>query len=92
MQKKFSDSDIVRHTREQYEMESDSVRLFMDELGYKPSSESFTSIKILYQEYRAFCQDDGLRPINKTGFSKRLENCNIVIEKKNIGKVAFIEN
>jgi putative DNA primase/helicase len=88
--KQFTDCEIVKHTREQYEKESDSVRSFIDETEYKLSSSNYTAIKALYQEYRMYCQDDGYKPVNKTNFIKRLENYKIVIEKKNTGKVAFV--
>jgi putative DNA primase/helicase len=89
-QKQFTDSETIRHTRAQYEMESDSVRLFLDESNYKPSPSDYIVIKELYYEYRKFCDDDGFKPVNKSNFTKRLENYKITIEKKNIGKVAFV--
>lgn len=89
-QKKFTDSEVTRLAREQYEKESDSVRLFIDETEYQPSSKGYTSLKALFQEYREFCNDDGFKPVNKTNFKKRLERFGILIEKKNIGKVVFV--
>jgi P4 family phage/plasmid primase-like protien len=89
-QEQFTDSEIVRDIRKQYENESDSVRLFIDESGYKSSPTGYVMIKALYQEYRTYCQDEGFKPVSNVNFRKRLEYFNIVIEKKNIGKVAFV--
>lgn len=88
--KKFTDSDAVRAVREQYEKESDSVKLFVDEEGYAPNSNCSLTIISLYSEYRTFCHNCGFQPVNKINFTKRLENCRIVIERKNIGMVAFV--
>jgi len=89
-QKKFTDSQKARDILAQYEKESDSVKLFLDEVGYKSSSEGYVTIKVLYSEYRAFCVDGGFKPVNSLNFRKRLENFNIVINKKNIGQVAYV--
>lgn len=89
-QKKFSDSDAVNLACLEYEKQSDSVRLFMDESGYQISSHMHTLVKELYQNYRLFCSEDGYKPVNKTNFIKRLRAFLITIEKKNIGNVAFI--
>ncbi len=89
-QKKFTDSEVARQAREQYRRESDSAQLFIDETGYSSSATGFVALKDLYPEYRTFCLDEGFKPVNSTNFKKRLENLNIVIEKKSLGKVAFI--
>lgn len=89
LQKQFTFSETVKQSREQYEKESDSVKMFLDEYDYQPSSSSYITIKALYSEYREFCTNDGYVPINKINFTKRLKNCQIHTEKKNIGKVAY---
>lgn len=89
-QKKFTESKKVQDALVQYERESDSVKLFLDELGYKSSQVAFLSLKNLYFEYRKFCEDDGFKPVNKVNFTKRLEGAKIIVERKNVGKVAFV--
>ena len=89
LQKQFTFSETVKQSREQYEKESDSVKMFLDENDYQPSSSSYITIKEFYSEYREFCINDGYIPINKINFTKRLKNGQIHTEKKNIGKVAY---
>lgn len=89
VQKQFTDSEQVRNALAQYEKDSDSVKLFLDETGYRSNADSYVSIKIFYPEYRNFCLDNGYKPVSNINFRKRLENSNIVVEKKNIGNVAF---
>lgn len=89
-QKQFTDCEAVRLAREQYEKQSDSVKLFLEETGYKVNSTDYILIKDLYIEYRTFCLDDGFKPVNKSNLIKRLQSGKVIIEKKNIGNVAYL--
>jgi putative DNA primase/helicase len=89
-QKRFSDCEASKIAVEQYKTQSDTVKLFITDNEYKPSPNNYKLIKDLYTDYRNFCLDDGFKPVNKTNFIKRLESLNIIIEKKNVGNVAFI--
>jgi putative DNA primase/helicase len=91
-QKQFTESETVRNMREQYEIESDSVKLFIHENGYKPSAETYKDLQTLYIEYRLFCTDSGFRPVSKTNLKKRLESINIIVKRRSRGHVVFIEN
>jgi len=64
--------------------------MFIDENEYKTST-NYTLISYLYNEYKAFCIEDGFRPVNKSNFIKRLNNFKIVTDRKAIGNVAFIQ-
>jgi putative DNA primase/helicase len=63
-QKQFTECESVKRAREQYEKESDSVKLFLEEKEYKPHPTSFVALQKLYLEYRTFCQDDGFQAVN----------------------------
>ena len=91
-QKNFTDCEAVRLARQLYEKESDTVKLFLDEECYTPHPTYYEPIKSLYRLYRIFCQDGGHFPLNQLNFQKRLVTSKIVMEKKNIGKVAFLTN
>jgi putative DNA primase/helicase len=89
-QKQFSFCDAADKARRKYEIQSDSVRLFIDENDYSNDPIRHISIKELYVDYRIFCTDNGFKPVNKVNFNKRLEYSGINIERKSGGKVAFI--
>ena len=89
IQKKFSKCEAVENARKDYEKQSDSVKIFIEEYEYIVS-EVYTPIRELYTQYKWFCIDDGFRPVNKTNFMKRLEHFKIIIERKNIGNVAYV--
>ncbi len=87
-QKKFSKCKSIDRARANYETQSDSVKMFVDEHGYKVSSSNFILIKILYQEYRQFCLEDGFKPVNKRNFIIRLNHHKIYTIRKSKGIAA----
>jgi putative DNA primase/helicase len=88
-QKNFSKCEAVENARSNYEIQSDSVKLFIDELEYRTSTD-YTTIKTLYDQYKVFCIDDGYRPVKKSNFMKRLEHYKIIVKRIDIGNVAYI--
>lgn len=90
-QKRFSDCDAAKRAVEHYKSQSDSVSMFLDENQYQASASSPRLIKDLYQSYRTFCNEDGFKPVSKSNFIKRLQGLGIVVEKRNIGNVAFLQ-
>jgi putative DNA primase/helicase len=90
-QKQFSNCQASHQAREQYKTKCDSVKLFMEENNYRNSATNYKLIKDLYLDYRGFCNDDGYQPVNKSNFIKRLNEYGVLIGKKNVGNVAFLE-
>lgn len=89
-QRKFSYSKAIENTLNIYKNESDTVKLFLDENEYKPS-ENYTTIQNLYPSYNSFCLNGGYRPVNRSNFIKRLEHHGIVVIRRTVGYVAFVE-
>lgn len=73
----------------QYKLESDSVQQFIIESNYIPSAEMYILVKELYPEYRVFCIEDGMNPVKKTNFIKRLEALNFVKDRVTGNQVAI---
>lgn len=89
-QQNFSYSEAVNQQIELYRKESDSVKMYLEDKGFSPSATEYELIKEIYTQYRAFCLDDGYKPVNKTNFIKRLKSSGIIVERKSQGNVAFI--
>lgn len=87
-QGRFTDSEAVRQQLEIYKKQSDTVRVFLDEQGYQVSTD-FTPLKDLYRDYKAFCIEDGYKPVNNRNFQKRLNANGVRTERKNYGYVAY---
>lgn len=81
LNKRFTESDTINEAREAYKLESDSVRGFIADNNYTISDTPGVLYKTLYSEYRAYCLDDGYKPVHKGNFRKRLEAQGIKIEK-----------
>ncbi|MEC5173905.1 phage/plasmid primase, P4 family [Chryseobacterium nepalense] len=91
-QKRFSYCEAAQQAVEQYKIESNSVQMFLIENEYKGSSTNYKLIKDLYQEYRAFCIDDGVTPFKKVNFIKQLRALNLVVDRVSQNQLAaFIE-
>jgi len=91
-QKQFSKCDAAQNAVEQYKLESNSVQMFLSENEYKSDAENYSLIKDLYIEYRAFCIEDGMTPFKKSNFIKQLRSFKIIVDRLNIGNVAYLSN
>ena len=49
------------------------------------------SAKALGTEYGSYCHEFRYKPLNHTNFLKRLEQLLVRIEKRNTGKVVYLE-
>ena len=79
----------VDNARSNYEKQSDSVKMFIEEFEYTTSPE-YTTIRELYNQYRNFCIEDGFRPVNKSNFMKRLLHFKILVKRISIGNIAYV--
>lgn len=86
----FSPCDAVETMLETYRKESDSVAMFLADEGYE-TSDNYTQVKNIYQTYRAYCLDNGYKPLGRNNFSKRLEVNKVIVQRLNVGLVAYIQ-
>jgi putative DNA primase/helicase len=91
-QKRFTDCEAVKQAVEQYKSQSDSVKMFIDETNYQSTPTDYRLIKELYTEYRGYCIEDGFKPVNKSNFIKRLSSFGVLVDRLNVGNVAYLSN
>lgn len=89
-QKGFSQSPSIDKALEEFRTESDTVKRFLDEEGYKPDPEKKILLKDLYQEYKTFALDDGNRLLSKQSFRKRLEALKIHLKRESLGMQVYL--
>lgn len=89
-QKKFSDCASINQALDQFKTESDTVKRFLQEEGYRSDPDNKTLLKELYREYREYALDDGNRVLAKGNFKKRLEALKIFINRESLGIQVFI--
>ncbi|MDD4777520.1 MAG: phage/plasmid primase, P4 family [Fermentimonas sp.] len=89
-QRGFTESEQADSVLNDYRVQGDSVALFVDEMGYRPSNESI-SLTDLHNEYSFFCKNRNLIPETRKIFSLRLKNQGIAVKRKNYGMSVLIE-
>ena len=84
--KAFSKCEAANDALSIYKKESNSVAMMLDDEGYTDGytveKEYFISTKFIYADYREYCNDSGLRPLNKGNFSKELKNLGYTSHRK----------
>lgn len=90
-QQSFTDCEAARQQLEAYKLQSDTVKLFLDEQDYRPSTESTQPTAEVYRDYRQFCTDFGHRyPVARQKFVTRLSAAGIVEQRRKTGRVLFL--
>lgn len=90
-QKKFSYCPSKDLALDQFRTESDTVKRFLDEEGYKPDPENKILLKDLYHKYRDFALYDGNRILAKGNFKKRLDALKIYVNKETSGLQIYLK-
>lgn len=81
-QKRFSDCEAAQRAVDQYKIESNSIKLFLDEYGYQTSPTQYRLIKDLYPEYKTYCTEDGMTAFKKVNFSKQLQALGAQVDRE----------
>ena len=89
-QRQFTYCEAVELARKQYEIEADSVKLYLQEYMYQSSSNEFQQMQLFYKDYRDFCDREGCAPVKRNKFKNRLKNIGFVFERRNAGEVVFV--
>ena len=87
----FTVCDAADKALTEYQLQSDSAKLFLSDNDYIPHPTDHELIKDLYSLYRVFCNEEGFKPVNKTNFRKRLEAAGFVTERVSDGNVVYIK-
>lgn len=90
-QKEFSACKASDTALKKYQVESDSVQLFLFEEGYIASNQSYTYLKDIYQEYCSYCKLGNYRVCSNKIFVERLKNNSILLERKRNGNIVYVE-
>jgi len=89
-QEQFSKCKASEKALREFRKESDSVALFTDEMGYKATPNEWTKAKPIYEDYRTYCFAEGLKPLSRKNFHRRLENLGFFSGTRDIGKVLYM--
>ena len=75
--KKFSECIVAKEALDAYKKESNSVAMMIEEEGFVDGHKDDKDYRIptasIYKIYRDYCNDSGIRSLNKNNFSKELK-------------------
>ena len=66
--------------------------MFLTDCDYSSNANEYQKIVDLYREYKVYCIEDGNKPFKKSNFIKQLRGLNIVVDKINVGNVAYLSS
>ncbi|MFD2786261.1 DNA primase family protein [Hymenobacter rubripertinctus] len=89
-QQGFTDCEAARQQLELYRLQSDTVRLFLDEFEYTASPEVYEATDGVYRGYRQFCADFGSHPVGRQKFVGRLKAAGIAQTRIKTGMVLHL--
>jgi hypothetical protein len=72
---------------EKYRKQSDSVALFVEDIGLTVSATDLLPLKDLYDLYRTYCKENGLVSCSNRVFSDRLRQNGFTIVRRNYGRL-----
>jgi putative DNA primase/helicase len=88
-QKGLTKSPSIENALNEYRKTSCSVSLFIEDIGFKPSSVDTVSLKELFRSYRQFCNENGLISVSTKTFSERLAENKFTVHRKNYGRIVY---
>lgn len=88
--KKFTESNLIDDMMNQFQGKSNSVKLWLDDKGYSPSDFDYITVREAYGAYKAYCLENGYRPLKNINFQDRILALGIIITRRNVGKVILI--
>lgn len=89
-QRNFSGCDLAERELKDFQRQSDSVAMFIEDQGLNPDPDDWKTVKELYSNYRTYCYEDGYKPVGKKVFIRRLDRIGILTERKAPGMVAYL--
>ncbi len=90
LQKGFSKSDAIKKQVDLYKLQSDSVKMFIDDEDYEVSTLNKIHLKDLYSSYQEYCKFNGFRACSAKTVSERLKTGGYSVVRQKQGNVVFI--
>jgi putative DNA primase/helicase len=91
LQKNFTYSEAIENMGKTYRMQSDSVQLFLTDEGYQKNPNAEYRLKLLYEEYKMYCNDYGYKACSLKTLSDRLKNLDYEMHRKSLGNMVGVQ-
>lgn len=88
----FSKCDAAKVALEEYKLDTDSVKSYLNEREYVPAKDggNFRVFKEIYNDYKVYCEENGLKPVSNKEMIKRMTATKYIFKKIEIGKAVYI--
>ncbi|NEV94199.1 DNA primase [Psychroflexus sp. YR1-1] len=87
--KKFTYSENSKRASEEFELDSDSVRMFIQEWQYEKSTDLMSLID-LFSDFKNYCQSNGYKICSKITLSKRLKGLGFENKRQSSGMFFYL--
>jgi putative DNA primase/helicase len=81
----FSECEAAAHTLQRFQVESDSVQVWLEEAAITAGEDERENITSIYAKYREGARDAGMMPVKRNKFKKRLEALGFTVERMRTG-------
>ena len=88
-QKRFSKCTASELALNTYQIESDSISLFLADENYQIQEKIFTELAQVYNEYLVYCSLSGYKAVNKLEFGHKLKFLKAIMKRGSGGKVMY---
>lgn len=89
-QRDFTASEKIEETLSKVWKESDSVALYMENRGYRPSLTKHQTLKFLYSDYKEFCNENRYHSTSNIEFKRRLELQKFIVESNKTNNATWV--
>ena len=79
---KFTESEAVKQTLQEYRLETDAVAAFLDAMNYVVCDSPMFTLSELFKEFKNWSFECGYKPMTIKSFSKRLRFLRYHVEKR----------
>lgn len=91
-QRDFSNCTAAEQMVADYKTQSDTVALFIEDHNYRVSTTENLQLKALHSEYKAYCIDNGYKPVSNRILADRLRSIGVEVNRNNKGNAVYLTN
>ena len=80
-QKNFTQSDLIKEAKQEYERENDTVIAFLEDMTEYPEDNYEIGQKV-YKKYQKYCEEVGLKYTSRRTFTSKLKELGFEVKQK----------
>ncbi len=81
-QKGFSACAAADEAIQEFKDDSNSVKMYLDDFGYRSSTSTFIHVKKVYLDYMSYCFEYKIIPVKRKEFTRQLKNLGVLVDRQ----------